>query len=848
MLRKLKTYSALMITSLMGIQAVQAQDAPQAVASPEPAKVERIEVTGSHIKRVDVEGVAPVVTISRKEIDKSGMNSVSDVIRNNGVSSFGSAREQSGSASAGNAEVNLRGLGADNTLVLLNGQRLPTDAITGTVDLNLIPLAAVERIEILKDGASALYGSDALGGVVNIITRKDFKGTQLGITQTVPTVPGGKQTNLSAINGVNTEKLNLVTVLNYRYNQAVQSKDRSWSSPRYSNLGNPGSYRNSGGTWNADPACPPGNVKHTPNGDYCTFKYSDYSTEIPSISQVAGLVDGTYDLNSNVKLMARLGATHRLVKWSYAPAPGVFSIPGSVADTLGPGGTPLPGVTPGQPLQVQYRLSELGTRDTENTINSYNLLVGTNLQLPRDWQLDVFATNNVVSGSNKGVNGYGLTDGLTDLVTSGAYNPFAPAGTKGNLDSIRYVPTEDTSSRLTGAEVRASGEILQTAAGPVALAVGSLFNYQNYSDVFDAQSVADNVFGNAGSSGAGHRYTQAVYAEIADPIIAKILEIQLAGRFDHYSDFGSTFNPKIGLMAHPTKNLLLRASVGTGFRAPLMQELYAASSMGYATFIDQVACNNERALGGATPSCEAQQYLVTNKGNPGLKEETSIAYNVGAIYEPTNHLSFSTDWFLTQINNVPGIDFGDMTIAEANGSNIAATGVTVNRDSNGYIDPNTGIVAPLQNLSRQEVSGIDFGVAYNFSKVRLATEQSQLLLYKNEGFPGAGYKDKLGWNGNPAWRNTTSATYTPIEHHDLTFTANTIARQQTLDKNGHISRFTSLDLAYEFKAKDWSFSFAVRNILGTTPPVDSSNPTAPVNYALYDPNIRQFIFGLKKNL
>jgi iron complex outermembrane receptor protein len=190
-----------------------AEDAsqPAPAASPEAEKAERIEVTGSHIKRIDVEGVSPVQTVTDKDIQKKGYDNLGDVVRDLGVNTFGSGTVSGNSTAPGNADINLRGLGSDNTLVLLNGQRLPQDAITGTVDLNLIPIAAVARIEILKDGASAIYGSDALGGVVNIITRKDFEGTEINVSQNVSTqYKDGQETKASIVNGINLEKLNVV--------------------------------------------------------------------------------------------------------------------------------------------------------------------------------------------------------------------------------------------------------------------------------------------------------------------------------------------------------------------------------------------------------------------------------------------------------------------------------------------------------------------------------------------------------------------------------------------------------------------------------------------------------------
>jgi iron complex outermembrane receptor protein len=262
-------------------------------------------------------------------------------------------REDSGSNAAGVAHVDLRGLGASNTLVLLNGQRLPSDAVTGAVDLNMIPMAAVERIEVLKDGASAIYGSDALGGVVNIITRKDFTGTEVSFKQSIPQLEGGKKREISLVNGLNKGRLSMVNVVQYRDNEVINSRDREWSNKGVSTSGSPGSYRSEGGTWNSDANCPPEMIQHTPNGDICTFRYSDYSTELPALQQLSLLSESNVEVSSRVRAKARFGGSQKKVQWSFAPAPETFVIPASVADHLGPGGTPLPGATPGKDLQVR---------------------------------------------------------------------------------------------------------------------------------------------------------------------------------------------------------------------------------------------------------------------------------------------------------------------------------------------------------------------------------------------------------------------------------------------------------------------------------------------------------------
>ena len=172
-------------------------------------EVERIRVTGSRIKRIDIEGLSPVLIIDRQEMEKTGYNSIADVLRDMTVNSFGSNRETSGSTAPGTASVSLRGLGADRTLVLIDGKRMQKDSITSAADLNLVPFAAVERMEILKDSASAIYGSDALGGVVNIITRKNFNGSEASAKQFISEEIGGNQTEVSLTSGYSNSRMSV---------------------------------------------------------------------------------------------------------------------------------------------------------------------------------------------------------------------------------------------------------------------------------------------------------------------------------------------------------------------------------------------------------------------------------------------------------------------------------------------------------------------------------------------------------------------------------------------------------------------------------------------------------------
>jgi iron complex outermembrane receptor protein len=835
-------------------------------ATPAPEKLERVEVTGSHIKRIDVEGVAPVETVTKKDIEKKGYDNLGDVVKDLGVNSFGSTNTVNANSGApGNADISLRGLGSDNTLVLLNGQRLPQDALTGTVDINMIPMAAVERIEILKDGASAIYGSDALGGVVNIITVKDFQGTQVSGTQSFSTNEGGgKQTNLSLVNGINGEKFNAVTSINYRYNQAVQSNDRPWLAGANSSLGSPGTYYGTatGSNKYASPNCPLSSVVSTGvgGGSYCQFHYPDYSEEAPLVSQVGVMTELHYELSSDVRLFARLSYTNRYSQTIAAPAPGTFTIPSAQTGAItGSGDTPNYTAADGD-LNIDARTLAAGLRINDYKTDSYGALVGATFQLPKDWQADLTANLNYIRNESDGVSGYsricsngidantGLclgtgTTGISDLVVSGAYNPLAPNGAQGDVSSAHYVPIEISDSLLTVLEFKASGDVLELPAGPLGLAVGTSVAFSQYHDNSDSETVSGNVLGGGGGDGAGHRTQEAVYGEFSVPVVTKKLELQLASRYDHFSDFGSTFNPKFGFLYHANRDLLFRGSVGTGFRAPLLTELYAGASEGAPTFTDFAGC---AAHPGNPVYCQAKQYTVIGSSNPDLKQETSTSYNLGTIYEPTRDLNFGFDFFYTKINNVPGIDYDDMERAEAAGQNLAAgvDGVQVVRNPDGSINH---VNAPLLNLSEIEESGIDMSAGYTLNKWKIGTEQNQLFFYKTSGFPGVPIKDKLGWSGMPRWRNTTTLGYNFNDRNNLTGYVRTIPGQLKEDQSGSIRGLTTLDLAYTIRTPSWGeFTITVINVLNTPPPVDDSSPTSPVNYSLYDLNGRQVVVGYKK--
>ena len=227
---RLAVQSALLAGFALSGQAAMAQDTGG--ESSNSVELEKIEVTGSRLSRSDVEGALPVTVIDRAQIEATGLPSVADVIRTQSFNSFGSYREVSGDSFTGQAQASMRGLGAERTLILIDGRRVPPSPVAGAggADLNTIPLAAVERIEILQDGASAIYGSDAIGGVINIILRKDINGVTLSAMGTSPSRDGGAEQSASLVGGISNDKTRIVYGISWTDRNHVALADRKYTS------------------------------------------------------------------------------------------------------------------------------------------------------------------------------------------------------------------------------------------------------------------------------------------------------------------------------------------------------------------------------------------------------------------------------------------------------------------------------------------------------------------------------------------------------------------------------------------------------------------------------------------
>lgn len=840
-----------------------------------PQKIERMEVTGSHIKRIAVEGPSPIKTIDRKVLEKSAHNSVADVLRETSTASFGGSRPSAGAggASGGAATTTLRGMSSDTILVLLDGRRLPTIGGSSTVDLNLIPMAAIERVDVLKDGASATYGSDALGGVINFVTKKNYNGAQISFKYNNPEEKGGQSGNVTATYGKSGDNYSVLGVLNYSQTQPLYLRDRNYGRlsdvSLFSPRGSPGSWKlASGGSFNPAADCPPENIF---NGR-CQFNYALYTMNVPQLKQINGILSATYDITPELKVFGKVIGIHRQVFQEIAPPPDSFddatatgglntTISQAVANTnFGLGSAT-------GPINVFYRLvEEAGTRQNQTKTNSYGAQTGVMGYFTDTWEWESGLSYMTSDNRNEGVSGFANKETLFNMANAGTFNPFAPSGSKSNISAALYKPLMTVKSSIGGADFKTSGELFQMGESAASMAIGFSGFWQTYKEDSDETTKSKKQWGGGTVAvGNGQRNFQSIFTEFGLPF-TKELEVQVAGRFDKYSDFGNTLNPKIGLKFNPIPELMIRSSWGTGFKAPTLSELYQGQSAGYPKAVDAVLC--PPGTPDSDPNCALEQRETLSSGNRNLKQETSDSFNFGVIVEPVKSLSFGVDYYtITQKNVVSSLasDEGLTYLFQAE-STLGASYLQNTYGIEVVRDPGTNqiirVIAPNVNVAARNISGLDLNVNLRNAlwgnwNLNTNIEQSFILVHKENPFPGVTAITNKGLAGYPAWRNTVSFSFYNPTHNIGVLVSTIPGQKQFVERSipgccGMTKDYTQVDLNYSYKgflAEQGTLVVGVQNAFGTSRPFDYSNFdfNGYLNNSLYDPYGRSYFMGYTYN-
>jgi len=665
-----------------------------------PAPDIRVEVTGSNIKRVEGEGSLPVEIVTKEEIKRTGAQSVNELLRyipTVDIYDQGEATSNSPSGS-GVTNIRLRGLSENNVLVLLNGRRLPVNALydaTGAgaaVDVNMIPLSAIERVEILKDGGSAIYGADAVAGVVNFITKKDYVGADISGRYGISGEGDGEEKNANASVGFgNYEKdgYNVLLAFDYFKRDPILRKDRDISkSADFRRFGGPdadgrsvfapqGNFLDQDFNFTGESAkpCPP----ELYNG-ICLYDYNaSLLTLYNGADRTSGMAVGSLRVTKDIKAFAQVSYAEAKDHFDAHPVVDVFPVPYGT------------GLITGRFMQGGPRIT-----DRKSTLFDANVgLEGTTKWF--DWDIAVGHGESKVTNTDHNYYDRDLWNAATG---AGLIDPTVDTNDPALVESLKVSPVREGKSKVDFVDLRTRGYAFSLPAGSVGWALGSSFWKESLSDQPDPLSQADQVVGSIQQSAVdASRRAWAVFGEVNVPVV-KTLELQGAVRYDHYPTDAST-SPKVGLYWTPLKQLAFRASYTQSFRMPSLKQLYGAQEQGAADIQNPLDCS----LLGLPEDCHIPAFTVSGS-NPDLKPEKGKTYNVGVIAD-LGPFSGSIDYWL--IDKDDGITVPTVTSALQQG--------LIGRNEQGILL----VFTNLQNVAQSKNEGVDFDFRLRFPNTPIGT-------------------------------------------------------------------------------------------------------------------------------
>ncbi|PND37215.1 TonB-dependent receptor [Paucibacter aquatile] len=881
------TRPVLRATALAALMASTAVTSHLAQAQEATSTLNRVEVTGSAIKRLESETALPVQVITKADIIKAGITTAAELVASISAASnsltdgasiaIGGYKDQMGFNSA-----NLRGLGTSSTLVLLNGRRMANFASPGDdagVDLNTIPMAAIQRVEVLLDGASALYGADAIGGVVNFITRKDYQGLQLDAYAGASKEGGAGKRSASLAGGFGDyakDGFNVFAVLDVQKTDALSTSQRKFisdlkvperlphllssypmpanillSDDQLTALQDQGFKINgrvpTSTTINLSaPNCNPPHSLNLKDGiggpDGCTFDYMRDVELYPDSKKLSFLSRGVLDLGGGHQAFAELSLAKAETNYVGTSTRIRLRRANELPTSMIPG---LDSALPDETVEVRARLLEAGPRKSNLESRGERLVLGMSGALAGwdyDWALN-HSTNKV---ADRDVRGYLLYQELIDGIHKGLINVFGPSSAAGR-DYLEKIQVNDEVRSAKGSmssfDAKASRELMRLDGGALAIAFGGELRREKVESRASELLLSDNINEDwtPGDSQfvKNSRKVWAAYGELNAPF-TKQVELQLALRHDHYQKIGGSTNPKIGLRYQPSTDLLLRASAGRGFRAPSMNDLYRPTKFGSTQVLpDPVYCadvNND--FGRCANNWDTQTY-----SNPNLKPERSRQFSLGMVFEATRNLSVSLDYWNIQKSDLISTIGEDIILA-----NLDKYGKLVHRynmdeglEGCDY-DPDDYEICFIElrkeNRGKQRTSGLDITMDLKGLRTGVGDFGAKLvgtLALKSEkqtGY-GDGFVSNLGkfvtdgvvqrwrhrltvdWSQGP-WSLSLSNNY--ISAYDDQNSAIDTNSGKVVEKN-KVKAYSLWDLSGAWNAsKDLTLRAGIKNLFNTAPP------------------------------
>lgn len=788
----------------------------------EVLKLEAVSVTGSNLKRLDQEKVLPVTVFSKESLDlRNALTAVEVLTALPIVTNVPTNESTSGGAGVrgDGATINMRGIGAGNTLVLLNGRRLVPHPITGgdngvntfSPNVNQLPNQGISHIDVLRDGASSIYGSDAVAGVINYVMREDFRGSEFRLRYGMPEKSGGQsvQGTLTYGTGLNNNKGSFLTTLDATYRDSVYLRDRGYSANAKHIDVAPAPFNVAGSTFDGQSATGlypsfrigtgttanylrpvNGNLSFTTTGPTRTanpeyyLNINDYTMALPRTSRVNWFSRATYDLNDRIQAFGDFSYYHSksdLVRQPIAlNAPSADSLkPAGSTDALyykvvsvnnpynpygsrfysptgaanSDGSARLTG-TPQSIVWLTGTLKDLAPEHVQVHSNTYRAVAGLKGKFLDTWSWEsgvLYTRTTTKDVSLTAVRETMLGDALLKTDAS-AYNPFGytfkVSGGAVVPDQVYRNPSSampfvqiwrhDGFSSLGSIDLRAGGELYRLWAGPISASLGGEWRKEAYIERREPFSGLnptssgldpnDNDFltASAKPDAVGDRTVASAYAETVIPLVApsnnvplvSSLEVTGSARFEHYSDFGNTTRPKVGLNWKPYRGAMIRSSFNEGFSAPNLATLYAPLQF----TVDSQPGQTDLYRNPYTSEGPYVQKQFTS-GNASLKPTTSIGKTIGLVLEvpKVKGLTLTADyWQIAQANvintlSVTQVLTNDAALLNAYTASQLAAGKTASQ-----IDLGSGTAAykGSPDVVRNPVTAADQALfnAYNASR------------------------------------------------------------------------------------------------------------------------------------
>ncbi|WP_144142751.1 TonB-dependent receptor [Paraburkholderia sp. BCC1884] len=822
------------------------------------AQLKKFEVTGSLIRSADKVGFNQVQTVSQKDIQNSGASTVADFLRTTSANSANSWGEgQSANFAAGAAGIALRGLSEKYTLVLVDGQRVApfaffSNSVDSFFDLNTLPLNSIDRIEIVKAGAVSQYGSDAVAGVVNIITKHDFQGLQLdGSLGSALTGGNGDGTYkfgvLGGFGDLNSDRFNVTAAASYYKSNGFTLADRDSTrnqdftqQPGGLSLLSPSYWNMPDGTAQPLMGCPPGSSVH-PAG----------TNSIASAGVTGGAVCGTNTAESlsilplTERLNAKLHADFKVNDATTAFGDFLISSNTSTSNQgvnvvgnpqtptlvynpqtkqLSPFNTVVPASNQYNPFGVDtpltYTFPNAVAEETYATFWRASTGIKGSFNLPNgewDWATSVSHSQSTVSNEYSNELNAGA---LNNIYQNGTYNFSNPAATPNGSVGLYTSANNLAISKLDTVDATlATPELFHLPAGDVGLGFGAQFTHQS-EIMTPGGGFADGTVINPNLQTVnGQRNVAAVYYQLDIPIIRNLTFSQ-SGRYDHYSDVGGAFSPRFALRYQPVSALTMYTSYNRGFRAP--------------TFVED---SNSRTLGIQVDQATGQNYTSITEGNPDLKAERTRNLDIGFQVSPTRTTDVGLEWYKIRVDNVIGQGAPSSTV----------------------VDPTTGqtlyVNIPYANLGYLDTNGFEGTLRQSLPTAVGMFTLSGDWAYVNSfklGLPGGAPVNGAGNNYTitqpfggsfPRWKGNTTLDW---NYHKfdaaLTWQFTGPYAQNLASQPSRVGSYSQFNLMMTYTGfKHWTIYGGIDNIFNRIPPYDPIFANGTLDQTGYDTSVYTYI-------